>query len=430
MPERTVTEQIVREAPDIEAIKLGLLQSGRDLANIPLQNQIPQQQVAGLSALERQAIAGAGTAGGIGGYRGLAQTGRQTLGGGLGVFNQGLGVLDATSGDLGQAGAAATSAARKLAEAGGQFQAGPQYTAQQFGGGPGYTAESFDPATISRYQNPFEDQAVQQALADIRREGDIAGKQQTASAAQASAFGGSRDILQRGELGRNIFEQQGRTAAQMRQAGYQDAAARAQADFADQQRRAQAQAQFGTQTGLQAFEDAQRREQAQSQFGTQTGLQAFEQARQRDLAQAQQLQGIGSLYGNLGSIRSNIAGQYGNLGQAGANIGVQQLQAAQQAQDQGLKDIGVQTSLGGLERGQMQAALDAAYNRDRQQLYEPYSRLSWLSDLYKGAPSTQSSLGSVTSPSQPLPSVAQQIGGIGTGILGAAVGAQSLGRLF
>ena len=408
MPERTVTEQIVREAPDIEAIKLGLLQSGRDLANIPLQNQIPQQQVAGLSALERQAIAGAGTAGGIGGYRGLAQTGRQTLGGGLGVFNQGLGVLDATSGDLGQAGAAATSAARKLAEAGGQFQAGPQYTAQQFGGGPGYTAESFDPATISRSQNPFEDQAVQQALADIRREGDIAGKQQTASAAQASAFGGSRDILQRGELGRNIFEQQGRTAAQMRQAGYQDAAARAQADFADQQRRAQAQAQFGTQTGLQAFE----------------------QARKRDLAQAQQLQGIGSLYGNLGSIRSNIAGQYGNLGQAGANIGVQQLQAAQQAQDQGLKDIGVQTSLGGLERGQMQAALDAAYNRDRQQLYEPYSRLSWLSDLYKGAPSTQSSLGSVTSPSQPLPSVAQQIGGIGTGILGAAVGAQSLGRLF
>ena len=36
MPERTVTEQIVREAPDIEAIKLGLLTSGRDLANIPL----------------------------------------------------------------------------------------------------------------------------------------------------------------------------------------------------------------------------------------------------------------------------------------------------------------------------------------------------------------------------------------------------------
>ena len=430
MSTRTIQEQVVREAPEIEAIKLGLLQSGRDLANIPLQNRIPIQQVAGLSNLERQAIAGAGTAGGIGGYRALAQTGRAALGGGLGVFNQGLNVLDATSGDLTQAGAAATSSARKLAEAGGQFQPGPQYTAQQFGGGPGYTAGSFDPSTISRYQNPFEDQAVQQALADIRREGEIAGNQQAASAAQTGAFGGSRDILQRGELGRNIFEQQARTAAQMRQAGYQDAAQRAQADFADQQRRAQAQAQFGTQTGLQAFEDAQRREQAQSQFGTQTGLQAFEQARQRDLAQAQQLQGIGSLYGNLGSLRSNVAGQYGSLGQAGANVGVQQLQAATQAQDQGIKELGLQQTLGGLERARTQTALDAAYNRDRQQLYEPYTRLSWLSDIYKGAPSTQSSLGSVTSPSQPLPSVAQQIGGIGTGILGAAVGAQQLGKLF
>ena len=452
MPETTVTEQFLREAPEIEAFKLGLLQSGRDLANIPLQDQIPQQQVAGLSNLEQQALAGAGTAGGIGGYRGLAQTGRQTLGGGLGVFNQGLGVLDATSGDFGQSAAAATSSARKLAEAGGRFQAGPQYTAQQFGGGPGYTAEGFDPSTISRFQNPFEDQAVQQALADIRREGEIAANQQTASAAQAGALGGSRDILQRGELGRNIFEQQARTASQMRQAGYQDSAQRAQADFADQQRRAQAQAQFGTQTGLQAFEeaqrreqaqaqfgtqtglqafeDAQRREQAQSQFGTQTGLQAFEQARQRDLAQAQQLQGIGSLYGNLGSLRSNVAGQYGNLGQAGSNVGVQQLQAAQQAQDQGTREIGLQQTLGGLERAQQQSALDAAFNRDRQQLYEPYTRLSWLSDIYKGAPSSQSSLGSVTSPSEPLPSVAQQIGGIGTGILGAAVGAKAIGNLF
>ena len=54
--ERTVQEQIVREAPDIEAFKLGLLQSSRNLANIPLQTQIPQQKVAGLSNLQRSAI--------------------------------------------------------------------------------------------------------------------------------------------------------------------------------------------------------------------------------------------------------------------------------------------------------------------------------------------------------------------------------------
>ena len=352
--DRTVQEQIVREAPDIEAFKLGLLQSSRNLANIPLQNQIPQQKVAG-----------------------LAQSGRQTLGAGLGVFNQGIGAL--------------SSAERQLGSTGGRFQAGPGYTAERFGGGPGYTAQGFDPSTISQFQNPFEDQAVQQALADIRREGEIASNQQNAAAVQTGAFGGSRDILARGELGRNVLEQQGRTAAGMRQAGFQNAALQAQ----------------------QAFEDAQRREQSQAQFGTQTRQQAFEADKTRGLQRGQQYQGI--------------AGQYGNLGQAGSNVGMQQIQAAQQAQNQGLKEIGTAQTLGGLEQRQQQAQLDSDYNLQRQRLYEPYTRLSWLSDQYKGAPSSQSSLGSITSPTAATPSAVQQIGAIGTGILGAAGGAKQLG---
>ena len=397
--DRTVQEQIVREAPDIEAFKLGLLQSSRNLANIPLQTQIPQQKVAGLSNLQRSAIAGAGTQGGIGGYRGLAQSGRQTLGAGLGVFNQGIGAL--------------SSAERQLGSTGGRFQAGPGYTAERFGGGPGYTAQGFDPSTISQFQNPFEDQAVQQALADIRREGEIASNQQNAAAVQTGAFGGSRDILARGELGRNVLEQQGRTAAGMRQAGFQNAALQAQQAFEDAQRREQSQAQFGTQTGLQAFEEQQRRAQAQDQFGTQTRQQAFEAEKTRGLQRGQQYQGI--------------AGQYGNLGQAGSNVGMQQIQAAQQAQNQGLKEIGTAQTLGGLEQRQQQAQLDSDYNLQRQQLYEPYTRLSWLSDQYKGAPSSQSSLGSITSPVAPSPSAFQQIASVGTGILGAAGGAKQLG---
>jgi hypothetical protein len=59
--ERTISESIQREAPDIEAFKLGLLQSSRNLANVPLQNRLPRQNIAGLSNLERGAIAGAGT---------------------------------------------------------------------------------------------------------------------------------------------------------------------------------------------------------------------------------------------------------------------------------------------------------------------------------------------------------------------------------
>jgi hypothetical protein len=117
-------------------------------------------------------------------------------------------------------------------------------------------------------------------LTDIRRQGDIAGNQQNAAAVQAGAFGGSRQGLQSAELGRNVLEQQGRTAAGMRQAGFQNAMQQAQSDFANQQQRQQAQAQFGTQFGQQAFEDAQRRQQAQAQFGTSTSQQATSSAAQ------------------------------------------------------------------------------------------------------------------------------------------------------
>ena len=47
MSEKTIQEQIVREAPEIEAIKLGLLESAKDLADMPV--NLPDYQVAGLS---------------------------------------------------------------------------------------------------------------------------------------------------------------------------------------------------------------------------------------------------------------------------------------------------------------------------------------------------------------------------------------------
>ena len=298
----TITEQIVREAPEIEAYKLGLLKSGKTLADTGL--QLPTQKVAGLSALENQAIGQTGAAGGIGGYQGLAQGGRQTLGTGLGTMGRALGALsfapgyqDASAGALGRS-------EQRLGQSTGQFGGGPGYTAQGFNAQQGpaalgynagqygtadlgpqsYTAESFDPSSVSQYFNPYEDAAVQQALTDIRRQGDIAGNQQNAAAVQAGAFGGSRQGLQSAELSRNVLEQQGRTAAGMRQAGFQSAMQQAQGDFANQQQRAQAQAQFGTQAGQQAFEDAQRRQQGQSQFGSSYGQQThqnLQQARQQ-----------------------------------------------------------------------------------------------------------------------------------------------------
>jgi hypothetical protein len=510
----TTTEQIVREAAEVEAYKLGLLKSGKTLADISL--KLPTQQVAGLSALENQAIGQTGQAGGIGGYRGLAQGGRDTLGTGLGTMGRALGALsyapgyqDASAGALGRS-------EQSLGQSTGRYGGGPGYTAQgfnvqqgpaalgygagQFQGGPGYaagqygtadlgpqsyTAQSFDPSSVSQYFNPYEDAAVQQALTDIRRQGDIAGNQQNAAAVQAGAFGGSRQGLQSAELGRNVLEQQGRTAAGMRQAGFQNAMQQAQSDFANQQQRQQAQAQFGTQFGQQAFEDAQRRQQAQAQFGTSTGQQAFEDQQRRQQAQAQfgstygqqtfqnqqqaqqqafedqqrrqqaqaqfgtqfgqqafedqqrrqqaaaqQQQGIASLYGTLANTQSALAGQYGNIGQAQANLGVQQLNAAQQAQQQGLSEIQALQQAGGLQRQQSQAALNADFSNQQRQLFEPQTRLSWLSDIYKGAPSSQSSIGSQVAPVAATPSIFQQAAGLGTGLIGAAAGASTLGKLF
>jgi hypothetical protein len=439
MPERTVTESFVREAPEIEAYKLGLLESAKGLADIPL--DLPRQQVSDLSDLERRAIAGVGPAGGIGGYQQIARGGRGTLGGGLGTMGRALGALsyapgymDASSLALGQAG--------QTLEGSLGLAPGPiDYIPGQYGGdvsiygtgalGPqDYTAKAFDPSTAAAYFNPYEDVAVQQALTDIGRQGDIAQNQIAAQAVGAGAFGGSRQGIQTTELARNILEQQGRTAAGMRQSGYLNALQQAQQDFADQQRRAQSQAQFGTQFGQQAFEDAQRRAQAQAQFRSGFGQQTFEEQQRRLQAAAQQQTGIASLYGSLAGTQQALAGQYGNIGQAQANIGVQQLGAGQQAQQQGLAELQALQQAGDLQRQQYQAALNADFQNRQRQLYEPQTRLSWLSDVYKGAPSSTSAIGSQVAPSAPTPSVFQQVGGLGTGLLGAAVGAKQLGKLF
>jgi hypothetical protein len=90
----------------------------------------------------------------------------------------------------------------------------------------------------------FEDSAVQQALSDIARQGQIAQQGVAAQAVGAGAFGGSRQAVAEQELQRNILEQQGRTAAQMRQAGFESATQRAQAAFEAQQGRAQQAAQL------------------------------------------------------------------------------------------------------------------------------------------------------------------------------------------
>jgi hypothetical protein len=145
------TTQIIREAPEIEALKRGLIESAKGLvegytidpdtgARVPVtgggRQVLPPQQIAGFEPLQQQAFAQAQAPGGIGGYQPYMAQGRGTLGTGLGTMGTGLGTV-------GQAGAPLQQAQQALYGSAGRFTGGPGYTAGQFGGGPGYTAAGY-----------------------------------------------------------------------------------------------------------------------------------------------------------------------------------------------------------------------------------------------------------------------------------------------
>ena len=101
--------------------------------------------------------------------------------------------------------------------AGGQAGAG----AAALAGGLGMLA---DPTrSISMFMNPYEQQVIDQTMADIARAGDIQKQGIGAKAVRAGAFGGSRQAIAESELGRNVLDRQARAAAQLRQGGFRDA---------------------------------------------------------------------------------------------------------------------------------------------------------------------------------------------------------------
>ena len=358
----TIQEQIIREAPEIEAIKLGLLQDAKGLAGTPL--TLPTQQIAGLSGLQQRVFADAEREGGIGGYQPLLETGQQTLGTGLGTLGTGLGTLGTGLGTVGQAFAPVSEA---------------QAAAQGM-------QRLFAPSDLSAYTNPFQQQVIDTTLQRLNEEGLQAQNQLAAQAAGAGALGGSRFGVESAQLGENLQDARARVLAQLNSQNY-----------------------------LQALQSAQ---------------QAFEGQQTRTGQASQLLSGIGQLTGQLGAQQAAIGGQQAGIGGQQAGIGGQQLALAELAQQTGLKDLEMQQRLGSQQQAQQQAILNAQQINAQKQQLEPYSRVAFLSDIYKGAPSTQTSLGSQIAPSPQQPSTFQQVAGLGTGLLGTAAAANQLGGLF
>jgi len=111
-------------------------------------------------------------------------------------------------------------------------------------------------------------------------------------------------------------------------------------------------------------------------------------------------------------------------GEALGTLGLRQASMGELAQKQALMDIETQFNLGKQQQGQQQAEIEAKRQSDLAQLYEPYQRYGFLSDIYKGAPTSQQSLTSATAPNV---SPAQQYLGLGIAGLSAAAGAQKAG---
>ena len=391
MVDTTTQVQIVREDPEVEQRRIDLLDDARRLATSRIEQGIkdpssvvPDYQVADLSGLENMA-AMLGQAG-IGAYVPYLQGGANQVGAAQNLL------ASAAVPTLGQ-GQQYLQEAGRLAQ---QLREIPYQYQTAAGEGMLASAGTFDPSTqVSSFENPYEDAVVQQTLQDIQDQGDVQLQQQRANAVASGAFGGSRSGIMDSELAANILREQGRAAGNLRQQGYESARNAAQ----------------------QAFENTQQRRLAASQGIGDLGIN-YGQLSQADIGQ---MQGIGQGLGSL-------AGQYAALGSQAANLGLQQAGLGEMAQRSNLSDIQTLTALGAMQRGQQQAELDAVRQTRMDQLAAPYQQLGFLSDVYRGTPTSQATI--TQQGGGQSPSTAQQVLGLGIAGLGAVQGARTMGLGF
>ena len=105
-------------------------------------------------------------------------------------------------------------------------------------------------------------------------------------------------------------------------------------------------------------------------------------------------------------------------------LGLRQASLGELGQQVGQREQGFLFDLGQRQQAQQQAEIEAKRQSDLAQLYEPYQRYGFLSDIYKGAPTSQQTIASATAPNV---SPAQQFLGLGIAGLSAAAGAQKAG---
>lgn len=343
---------------------------------------------------------------------------------------------------------------------------------QGFGAGAQYAQQATSPEAMQAYMSPYMQNVVDVQSQEARRQSEIEQQGIQSQATQQGAFGGSRSAILEAERQRNLGTQLGRIQAEGSQNAFQQAQQAQQfgaglgiqglqAGYQGLQAGMAGTAQgmqgagvgiSGAQAGLQGLGQAGQLY-GQGMQGAGLGLQGTGQrlaAGQLGLAGTAQgmqgaevgLRGVGQQLagGQLGleGARTGIAGQQagisgaqagmqgvgqavgaGQYGLSGAQLGISgagalgQLGQEQYAQEMGITDA--MQKFGALQQGQSQQQKDFEYQQFLAQQQYPYQQLSYMSDLLRGVPSTQSA--QLTYAQQPNQTA--QLLGAGLGAYGA-----------
>ena len=323
-----------------------------------------------------------------------------------------------------------------------------QQQQRQMQAGQGIGQLGSQQAQVAAQQAGLGQNAAQQLMA--------AGQGQVSAAAQQAGLGQQAAQLaaQQAGLGVQAGTQVGQQAAQQAQLG--QAAAGLYGNLAQNQIAAgQGLGQLGIQQAGLGQQAAGQFMQAAQQYGNlasqQGALAGQESAINQNIAnlltqqagQYGQMGGqIANIYGqqgqqmqNLGQGIGQLAGQQFGIGQAQAQgigqlagqlgqLGVQQGALGQTAQALQQGDINFLYNVGQAQQALNQQKADAARANQLQKVYAPYQQAGFLSDIYKGAPSSQMS---TQVASQPTASPFQQAVGVGLGALATAAGAKKVG---
>ena len=193
---------------------------------------------------------------------------------------------------------------------------------------------------IQDFQDPFQQQVIDRFTEEATRQNELAKIRFRDTAAKSDALGGLGRFVEEGE-----FEGRLQQILQQQQAGLRSQG-----------------------------------------FTTALGAAEREAARTQQLPG--QLMGIEQLQYQL---PGSLAAQQTALAQAQAGLGglTQQLSA---------QDVALLSQVGAQQQQQGQRALDLARQNQLQQLYEPYQRVGYFSDILKGQPTVSSTLTQSTEP--------------------------------